>query len=193
MGDRTSLTVYPGMVGITENAFINIKNRSYTITAPVELRDAKTNGVIIAQAGGFGGWTLFMKDGKAHHEYNFFGVESTKIAGSSALPAGKHVIKYEFVSDSPKPGAGGKSLLYVDDKKVAEAHIPKTQPFVFSADEGVDVGLDGESPVSKDYRQGDNHFTGRIVSVTVDVAPSQISADDKRAEAETKEAAARSK
>jgi arylsulfatase A-like enzyme len=193
MGDRTSLTVYPGMVGMTENAFINVKNRSYTITAPIELRDAKTNGVIIAQAGGFGGWTLYMKDGKAHHEYNFFGVESTKIAGSSALPAGKHVIKYEFVSDSPKPAAGGKSLLYVDDKKVAEAHIPKTQPFIFSADEGVDVGVDGESPVSKDYKQGDNHFTGTIVSVTVDIAPSQLSEEDKDAEQAAKEAAARSK
>lgn len=76
---------------------------------------------------------------------------------------------------------------------MAEAHIPKTQPFMFSADEGVDVGMDGESPVSKDYRQGDNHFTGRIVSVTADVAPSQISAEGQRAEAETKEVAARAK
>ena len=85
MGNRTSLTVYPGMTGITENAFINVKNRSYTITAPVELRDANTNGVIIAQAGAFGGWVLYMKDGKVHHEYNFFGVERTNIASPSAL------------------------------------------------------------------------------------------------------------
>src|SRR6266513_2446351 len=72
MGNRTSLTVCPGMVGMTENAFINVKNRSYTITAPVELKDGNTNGVIIAQAGAFGGWVIFMKEGKVHHEYNYF-------------------------------------------------------------------------------------------------------------------------
>src|SRR5436190_16154289 len=90
MGDRTSLTVYPGMVGVTENAFINVKNRSYTIIVPVELKDATTSGVIIAQAGAFGGWVLYMKDGKIHHEYNYFGVERTNIAGPDALSAGKH-------------------------------------------------------------------------------------------------------
>jgi hypothetical protein len=172
MGNRTSLTVYPGMTGITENAFINVKNRSYTITAPVELRDANTNGVIIAQAGAFGGWVLYMKDGKVHHEYNFFGVERTNIASPSALSAGKHEIEYAFVPDAPKPGSGGKCTLFVDGRQVAEGYIPKTQPFVFSADEGVDVGMDGETAVSNDYKEGDNKFTGKIVKVTVDVEPS---------------------
>src|SRR5207253_4757733 len=82
MGSRTSLTVYPGMVGMAENAFINVKNRSHTITADVELANVNTNGVIIAQAGRFGGWTLYMKEGKLHYEYNFFGVERTKIASA---------------------------------------------------------------------------------------------------------------
>src|SRR5205814_3980687 len=122
MGDRTSLTVYPGMTGMTENAFINVKNRSYNITAPVELEDANTNGVIIAQAGAFGGWVIYMKDGQLHHEYNYFGVERTNIAGPNALSPGKHEIKYEFVSDGPKPGAGGKSMLSVDGQQVAEGH-----------------------------------------------------------------------
>jgi hypothetical protein len=180
MGDRTSLTVYPGMVGMTENAFINLKNRSYTITAPVELPRASTNGVIIAQAGAFGGWTLYMKDGKIHHEYNFFGVERTSIAGPAPLSAGKHEIKYEFIPDAPKPGAGGRSILYVDGQKVAEGHIPKTQPFFFSADEGTDVGMDGETSVSNDYKQGDNKFTGRIFKVTINTKPSGLSAADKK-------------
>jgi arylsulfatase len=176
MAGRTTLTVYPGMIGMTENAFINIKNRSYTITAPVELTDGNTNGVIIAQAGRFGGWTLYMKEGKIHHEYNFFGVERTNIAGPAPLTAGKHEIKYEFIPDAPKPGAGGKSILYVDGKQVAEGHVPKTQPFAFSADEGTDVGMDGETAVSNDYKQGDNKFTGRILKVTIDTKPSGLSA-----------------
>jgi arylsulfatase A-like enzyme len=190
MGERTSLTVYPGMTGMTENAFINIKNRSYTITAPVELKDGNTNGVIIAQAGAFGGWVIYMKEGKVHHAYNYFGVERTNIAGQTALSAGKHEIKYEFVADSPKPGTGGKSVLYVDGQQVAEGRVPKTQPFAFSADEGADVGVDAETAVSNDYKQGDNKFTGKIISVTIDTKPSNLSAADKKAVEDAEEVAA---
>jgi len=180
MGDRTSLTVFPGMVGISENVFINVKNRSYTITAPVELRDATTNGVIIAQAGAFGGWVLYMKEGKLHHEYNYFGVERTNIAGPDALPAGKHELKYEFIPDEAKAGSGGKCALYVDGHQVAEGHIPKTQPYAFSADEGVDVGVDNETMVSNDYKPGENRFTGEILKVTIDATPSHLGATDKK-------------
>jgi arylsulfatase len=108
------------MLGISENAFINMKNCAYTITAPVELSDNNTNGVVIAQAGAFGGWTLYFKDGKVHHEYNYFGIERTNIASTTAIPAGKHIIRYEFTPTEAKPGPGGTCALYVDDKKVAE-------------------------------------------------------------------------
>ncbi len=190
MNGRTSLTVYPGMTGMTENAFINVKSVPFTITAPVELRDAKTEGVIIAQAGRFGGWTLYMKDGKPVFEYNYFGVEWTKIPSTAAVPAGKHEIRYEFVPDSPKPGAGGNGTLFVDGQKVAQAHIPKTQPFAFSADEGTDVGMDGETAVSNAYKPLDNKFTGKIVKVTVDVKPSQMSAEEKKTVEDAQDAAA---
>jgi arylsulfatase len=181
IGKRTSQTVYPGMIGIGENAFINVKNRSFTITAPVVLRDASASGVIIAQAGAFGGWTLYMKDGKIHHEYNYFGVERTNIGSSQPVSAGKHVIKYEFIADAAKPGTGGKCSLYVDDQKVAEGKIPKTEPFMFSGDEGVDVGVDGETAVSNDYKQNDNAFTGTILKVMIDVKPLGLTEADKKA------------
>jgi arylsulfatase len=167
MGGRKSLTVYPGMTGMMENAFINVKGVHHTITAEVE--DECAEGVILAQAGYFGGWTLYMKAGRVHHEYNFFALERTNVASSSALAPGKHTIVYEFVPDERKPGTGGKSILTVDGTKVAEAHIPKTQPFAFSGDEGADVGVDAETNVSPDYAQGDNAFTGRIARVTVAV------------------------
>ncbi len=169
MGGRKTLTVYPGMVGMLENAFINVKGVHHTVTAEVELKDQKTNGVIIAQAGYFGGWTLYMKGGKAHHEYNWFALERTNIGGKTALAPGKHTIRYEFIPDAAKPGTGGKSILSVDGKKVAEAQIPKTQPFAFSGDEGADVGLDAETNVSPDYKQNANAFTGKIDKVTVEV------------------------
>ena len=169
LAGRKSLTVYPGMTGMMENAFVNVKGVHHTITADVEVKDAKTQGVIIAQAGYFGGWVLYMKDGKVHHEYNFFGLERTNVAGAAALAPGKHRIVYEFIPDSNKPGTGGRSILSVDGKELAEGKIPKTQPFVFSADEGADVGLDGETNVSNDYQQGNNAFTGKINKVMVEV------------------------
>jgi arylsulfatase len=167
LGGRKSLTVYPGMTGMMENAFINVKGVAHTVTAEVEVKDATAQGVIIAQAGYFGGWVLYMKGGNVHHEYNFFALERTNIASSTPLAPGKHTILYEFIPDAAKPGTGGKSILSIDGAKVAEAQIPKTQPFFFSADEGTDVGLDGETNVSPDYKQGDNAFTGKIFKVTV--------------------------
>jgi arylsulfatase len=188
LGGRKSLTVYPGMTGMMENAFVNVKGVRHTITADVVVNDAKTEGVILAQAGYFGGWTLYMKGGKVHHEYNFFGLERTNIAGASALAPGKHTIGYEFIPDEAKPGTGGKSILSIDGQKAAEGQIPKTQPFAFSADEGADVGVDGETNVSTDYKQGDNAFTGKIVKVTVEVKETRT-ADTKDAEQSRKEAA----
>ena len=168
LGGRKSLTVYTGMTGMMENAFINVKGVHHIVTAEVELSDDKTEGVIIAQAGFFGGWAIYMKSGKAHHEYNFFGLEHTRVSGDTALAAGKHTISYEFIPDAAKPGTGGKSILSVDGKKVAEGKIPKTQPFMLSGDEGADVGVDAETNVSSDYKQGNNAFTGKIIKVTVE-------------------------
>jgi arylsulfatase len=108
-----------------------------------------------------------MKGGKVYHEYNFFGLERPKTSSSNALAAGKHAIKYEFVSEGPKPGSGGQSILYIDGQKVGEGQIPKTQPFAFSGDEGADVGMDSETTVSEDYKERDNKFTGKIHKITV--------------------------
>jgi len=171
LGQRTSLTVYEGMVGIAENAFINVKGTNYAITADVEIPSATTNGVIIAQAGRFGGWTLYMKNGKLQHEYNYFGLEHTKIASAKPVGPGTHTFKYEFNYDGGKPGSGGTGILSIDGEKVGEGKIAKTQPFLYSADEGVDVGLDAETAVSNDYPQGNNTFTGRIVKIKVETFP----------------------
>ncbi len=170
MGPRTKLNLYDGM-SVSEFAAINVKTRSYTITADVELANATTNGVIVAQAGRFGGWTLYMKAGKLHHEYNWFGQKRTNISSAKALTAGRHTVKYEFVIDAYRPASGGKCFLYVDDVKVAEGYIPATQPFGYSADEGWNVGADHETPVSEDYKENNNKFTGKIKVVTIETFP----------------------
>ncbi|MDB5337584.1 MAG: atsA 9 [Planctomycetaceae bacterium] len=169
MAGRTSLILYEGMTGLTENVFINIKSHSHTVTAEVQIPEGGANGVIISQAGRFGGWSLYLKDGKPTHTYNFLGLEAYQVEAPAALPAGKATIRYEFKYDGGGLGKGGTSTLLVNGKKVAEGRIERTQWNFFSADEGADVGQDGETNVTADYKEGDNKFTGKINKVTVEV------------------------
>jgi arylsulfatase len=168
MGDRTSLTVYPGM-NMTENAFINVKNTSHAITAEVEIPEGGADGVILAQGGRFAGWSLYMKDGKVSYVYNWFDKERYTITAPEALAAGKVTIRYEFAYEGDTPGAGGKGTISVNGQQVAEGMIGNTVPFIFSADETADVGMDEATPVTEDYAEGDNAFTGTIEKVTVDL------------------------
>ena len=168
MAGRTSLTVYQGMTGMSENAFINVKNRSHTITTDVEVPQGGANGVILAQAGRFGGWSLYLKDGKPIYTYNWLGLKQYTIAGGQALPTGKATIRYEFVYDGGGVGKGGTGTLYVNGKNVASGRIDQTQCCAFSADEGADVGSDEGTPVTEDY-QVPFKFTGKIDKVTIDL------------------------
>ena len=169
MAGRTSLTVYEGMIGMTENVFINTKNRSHTITADVMIPKGGANGVILSQAGRFGGWSLYVKDGKPSYCYNYLGMSSSKVISTTPLPEGKVTIRYEFAYDGGGLGKGGMGTIFVNGAKVAEGRIERTQCCAFSADEGADVGEDGETAVSSDYPPRHNKFTGRIHKVTVDL------------------------
>jgi arylsulfatase A-like enzyme len=170
MAGRTSLTVYEGMIGMSENVFINTKNRSHTITAEVQIPRGGAKGVILAQAGRFGGWSLYLKDGKPTYTYNFLGLKRSTIAAKNPVSAGKATIRFEFAYDGGGLAKGGTGTIFVNGKKVAQGRIDRTQPMVFSGDEGADVGQDGETPVTESYGiPAPYRFTGKINKVTVDV------------------------
>jgi len=170
MAGRTSLTVYEGMIGMSENVFINTKNRSHAITAEVDIPKGGAKGVILAQAGRFGGWSLYLKDGKPTYAYNFLGLQRFTIAAAEPAPSGKATIRYEFAYDGGGLAKGGLGTIFLNGRKVAEGRIERTQPMIFSADEGADVGEDGETPVVEDYGiPAPYKFTGRIAKVTVDL------------------------
>jgi arylsulfatase len=185
MAGRTSLTVYEGMKGMSENVFINLKSKSHAITAELEIPKKEANGVILAQAGRFGGWSLYMKDGKPMYTYNLLGLQHFTVAAKQAVPAGKATIRFEFAYDGGGLGKGGTGTLFVNGKKVATGRIDKTQFAVFSADEGADVGVDEGTPVTESYKKGSNKFTGKIRSVTIDLK------ETKAANAETEQQAVR--
>lgn len=170
MSGRTSLTLTEGMVGMSENIFINIKNKSKTITAEVEVPEDGGNGIIIAQGGRFGGWALYVKDGKPAYDYNFIGLQRFTIASSKKLPEGKSTIKFDFAYDGGGMAKGGTGTLYINGEKVGEGRIDHTQPMVFSADETADVGIDLATPVVESIgAEKKSKFTGHIPKVTVEI------------------------
>jgi arylsulfatase len=171
LAGRKSLTLYDGMNGMLENTFINIKNQSVTITAEVEIPEGGANGVILAQGGRFGGWSLYMRDGKPAYTYNYLGLEKYTVASDDALPAGTAKIVFDFRYDGNGLGKGGSGTITVDGDNVAQGRIEKTQPLIFSADETADVGLDNQTPVVEGIGIGrdETRFSGRIDKVVIEV------------------------
>ena len=170
LGDRKSLTLYEGMEGMLENTFMNTKNRSSKITAELDIPASGANGAILTQGGRFGGWSLFMKDGKPAYTYNFLGLSRYTVAAPQALPSGPATVTLDFAYDGSGNGKGGKATLYVNGKSVAEGRVEKTQPNIFSADETADVGIDNQTPVAEGIGIGaETRFTGKINKVTLEV------------------------
>jgi arylsulfatase len=164
MNGRTKLTLYEGAKGIPENAFINIKNTSLTITAEVDL-PADASGVIICQGGDFGGWTFYMMDGKPAYTYNWVGLESYTVSSDKKIPPGKHTISFDFAYEGGR-GGGGMGTINVDGTKAAEGKIAKTNSNTFGIDESADVGTDENTPVHLGYVKKEK-FTGKIKTVTL--------------------------
>jgi arylsulfatase len=179
MAGRTSLIVHQGMTGMSENVFINLKNRSHSITAELEIPKTKANGVILAQAGRFGGWSFYLKDGKPTYTYNFLGLQRYTIAAKQALPPGKTTVRVDFEYDGGGPGKGGKGTLFVNGTNVATGRIDRTQCCFFSADEGADVGADEGTPVTEDYK-APFKFTGKIGKVTIELKEEKKADNDNR-------------
>ena len=173
---RTTMTFYPGMTHLMENTVLNVKNRSHTITAEVEIPEEGASGVIIAQGGRFAGWSLYLRDGAAKYVHNFLGLEYSYVGGEEKLPTGTVNIRYHFAFEGGRPGAGGTGTLHVNEVKVAEGRISQTVPFLFSADETLDVGGDLAMPVTNDYPEGEsNQFNGKINWVRVDLEEDDVS------------------
>lgn len=163
---RNSFTLRAGAVRIPEDLVRSTFNRSFNIVADIDLTDAdKVDGVITTAGGYFGGFSLFVKDGKPMYTYNYFGAKYTTVAGEKPLPAGPVTLRYEFTYDGGGLGKGGTGTLFVNDQQVAQAHIEKTVPLGFSADETLDVGIDTGTPGS-DLYEGTFPFGATIKTVT---------------------------
>jgi arylsulfatase len=169
--------LFDGMGHLSENCVINIKNKSHAVTAEIVVPQSGADGVIIAQGGNIGGWSLYAKDGKLKYCYNLGGVKYFYVESKNALPVGEHQVRMEFAYAGGGLGKGGDVTLYVDGKKVGEGKVPMTLAMIFSADDGCDVAEDTGSPVSEDYGPLNNGFNGTVKGAQIAIAAAAESVD----------------
>src|SRR4051794_29340819 len=164
-----SQLLFAGMGRLSENSVVNIKNKSFSVTADVELDEAPAEGVLIAQGGRFGGWAFYVKDGKAKFVYNVLGIHEFATESEVTLEAGHHQLRMEFAYDGGGLAKGGGVTLYSDGDPVGSGRVELTQPMVFSADETTDIGYESGTTVTADYTTASSRFTGRINWVQIDL------------------------
>jgi arylsulfatase len=165
----TSQLLFGGMARLSENATINVKNKSHSVTAEVTVPEQGADGVIISQGGAYAGWSLYLESGRPTYCYNLFGLQRFHVRGDMPVPAGTHQVRMEFGYDGGGLGKGGTVSLHVDGAKCGEGRVEGTVPLVFSADETCDVGSDTASPVSDDYTSAGSRFTGTVEWVQIDL------------------------
>ncbi len=164
---RKSFSFTEGMTRIPEGAAPDIKNKSWSITAEVDVK-ADTTGMIVTAGGLFGGWGLYLDKGKPVFHYNFVDVAHYDIAGKEALAPGKHTIKMDFTYDGGGIGKGGTVVVSVDGKEVAKGRVERTIPVRVALDETLDIGEDCGTPVNLTY-DVPFKFTGKIEKVTIEL------------------------
>jgi arylsulfatase A-like enzyme len=163
-----SQQLFGGMGRLSENSLLVVKNKSHAVTAEIVVPDDGARGVIVAQGGAFGGWSLYAKDGRPAYCYNLFGLQRFKVESTTPIPAGEHQVRMEFTYDGGGLGKGGDVALFIDGDQVGSGRVDSTVPMVFSADETADVGSDSGTPVSDD-EGGDSPFNGRVRWVQIDI------------------------
>ena len=175
---RTEFTYSREMSGLPDGNAPNVLAKSYSITAEVEIPQGGAEGMINTLGGRFGGYGLYMVQGKPVFTYNLLAVERFRWEGQEALSPGRHTIVFDFKYDGPGMAKGGTGVLSVDGKEVARKTIPHTIPAIMTIDESFDVGVDTRTGVDDNDYQPPFRFTGKLVKLTIALKPGPTSADD---------------
>jgi arylsulfatase len=164
----TSQLFFPGMGRLSENSVVGIKNKSFSVTAEVDVPDGGAHGVIIAQGGRFGGWAVYAKDGHLTFVYNLLGIHEFATTATAPIPAGRHQVRMEFTYDGGGLAKGGDVALFHDGEQVGSGRVAATQAMIFSADETTDIGYESGTTVSQDYTAHGSRFNGKLHWVQLD-------------------------
>jgi arylsulfatase len=177
---RTEFTYSGVMAGLPMSDAPSLLNKSYTITAEVEVPPGNAEGMIVTLGGRFGGYGLYLLKGKLVFTYNFLDLQRFRWEGNDALGPGRHTIVFDFKYDGPGFGKGGTGVLSVDGREVATRKVPHTIPFLMTVDETFDVGMDTRTPVDDSDYQVPFRFTGKIARLTFKLGPEQLAEADQK-------------
>jgi arylsulfatase A-like enzyme len=168
---RTSFTYYSGCKRIPEGVAPDIKNKSWSITAKLNIPQSGAEGIIATLGGLFDGWALYLDKGRPVFHYNFANIGHYEIAAEKPLASGRHTLLFDFIYDGGGIGKGGVGKLYVDSEQIAEGRIEHTVAVRFTMSvETFDIGEDTGTPVCMKY-DVPFKFTGEIERVTIDLKP----------------------
>jgi arylsulfatase len=154
--------LYGGMSRLSENSVLNLKNKSHSVTAEIEVPEGGATGVMVAQGGAFAGWSLYLHEGKPKYCHNLAGLMRFYVEGDQAVPSGTHQVRMEFTYDGGGLAKGGTAALFIDGKPAGDGRINATVPMIYSGDETCDIGSDSGTPVSEDYAGESSRFTGTV-------------------------------
>ena len=170
--------LFGNMGRLSENSVVNIKNKSHSVTAEIVVPEAGAEGVIIAQGGNIGGWSLYAKDGKLKYCYNLLGMQ-LQLRRVARARCRRATTRCGWSSPTKAAGSARAASCRCSSmaRRSAAGESPRRQPMVFSADDGCDVGRDTGAPVSQDYGPRGNEFTGRVKGVEIAIAEAAESAD----------------
>jgi arylsulfatase len=165
---RKTIVYFPGTIGVPDAASPPMLNKSWTITADVEVPDSKAEGMIVTHGGVEGGYGLYLREGKPTFVYNYLGIDRPTFTAKDALAKGKATIVVDFKYDGSGAGKGGAITMSANGKKIAEGRLEKTIPNKMSICEGLDIGMDVGSPVDFTFKLP-FAFTGKIEKVAVEL------------------------
>ena len=170
---------YTGEIsGIPHGDAPHILDKSFTITADIDVPKHESEGMLVTQGGRFGGYGLYLLKGKPVFVYNLLGFKRVRWEGKERIEPGKHTVVFDFAYDGEGLGKGGLGILKVDGKEVAKERMVHTLPFTFQWDETFDIGIDTGTPVDDADYQVPFHFTGTVNKVTVEIGHPDLSHED---------------
>ena len=161
--------LFSGMGRLSENSVVSVKNKSFSVTAELTVPESGAEGVIIAQGGRFGGWSVYARDGRLKFSYNVLGLQEFATEAERPLTPGRHQVRVEFAYDGGGLGKGGDVTLLYDGDPVGTGRVGATQAMIFSADETTDVGYESGTPVTADYSTHSSRFSGGIDWVQIEL------------------------
>lgn len=167
---RKTLEYREGMNGLPDAASPQMLNKSWTITASLELPDDRANGMVVTHGGLEGGYGLYFRDGKPTFVYNFLSIDRPTFVAEEALPKGKTELAVDFAYDGGGMGKGGTITMRANGKKIAEGRLERTIPIQIGLGEGLDVGMDTGTTIDFTYRLP-FRFTGRIRKIAIELKP----------------------